>query len=283
MYKRGGSWYSDFWYKGERYSESHGPVSKTVAKEKDMAFRSQVAGGAYKKIKNDPPLDLALDEYLKKKKDEITQGSYKRYVLSAKYLKDHYGNIRISKIEGDQLMAERFKKKRIDQIREKQLKQGRSESEFSFTSFNRDRALLRSLFKDLIRAGRAGRNPAELVGRFDEVERSRILTDDETIKIFKALDQADPRYEHLKDIIIVALNTGMRRGEILSMQKDWINLKEGVIVVPKSAQKSKKKDKRVPISSVIMPIIKSKMKSSPCKYLFVNKKTGTCFKDIKIM
>ncbi len=33
MFKRGDSWYSDFWYKGEHYTESHGPVSKTIARE----------------------------------------------------------------------------------------------------------------------------------------------------------------------------------------------------------------------------------------------------------
>lgn len=281
MFKRGDSWTSDFWYKGERYIKSHGRVSKTIAKEKDRAFRSQVASGNYKKINQDPPFDLAMDEYLKKKKAEIASSTYERYITHARYLKDHYGNMRISKIEGDQLLAERFKKKRIDQIKKKQLKQGRDESELSFTTINRDRALLRSLFKDLIRGGRATRNPAELIGRFDEVERSRILTEDEIKRIFKALYKADPRYDHLKDIIIVALNTGMRRGEILKIQKDWINLKEGVIVVPKAAQKSKKKNKRVPINSVIGPIIKKKIRSSECKYLFVNKKTGTRFYDIK--
>ena len=47
MYKRGDSWYSDFWYEGQRYTDSLGPVSKTVAKEKDRKFRSDVAGGKY--------------------------------------------------------------------------------------------------------------------------------------------------------------------------------------------------------------------------------------------
>ena len=36
MYKRGDSWYSDFWYDGERYSKSHGEVSKTIAPDYDI-------------------------------------------------------------------------------------------------------------------------------------------------------------------------------------------------------------------------------------------------------
>ena len=39
----------NFWYKGECYVKSHGPVSKTVGKEKDRAFRVEVAVGKYKK------------------------------------------------------------------------------------------------------------------------------------------------------------------------------------------------------------------------------------------
>ncbi|MFW6115254.1 MAG: tyrosine-type recombinase/integrase [Thermodesulfobacteriota bacterium] len=34
-------------------------------------------------------------------------------------------------------------------------------------------------------------------------------------------------------MITVALNTGMRQGEILAMRKDWIDLKEGLILIPK--------------------------------------------------
>jgi len=49
MYKRKNNWYSDFWYKGERYIKSHGPVTKTVAKEKDRGLRAEVAAGTYTK------------------------------------------------------------------------------------------------------------------------------------------------------------------------------------------------------------------------------------------
>ncbi|MFW6147153.1 MAG: hypothetical protein ACOC6B_02045 [Thermodesulfobacteriota bacterium] len=37
----------------------------------------------------------------------------------------------------------------------------------------------------------------------------------------------------------------MRQGEILAMRKDWIDLKEGLILISRHSQKRKKKDKRV--------------------------------------
>ena len=44
---------------------------------------------------------------------------------------------------------------RKGQIREMQLKRGRNETELSFTSINRELALLRKMFNVLIKAGKA--------------------------------------------------------------------------------------------------------------------------------
>jgi integrase len=46
------------------------------------------------------------------------------------------------------------------------------------------------------------------------------------------------------------------------MKKSWIDLKEGLIIVPRQAQKRKRKDKRVPINSGIRPIIERLLKTN---------------------
>ena len=116
---------------------------------------------------------------------------------------------------------------------------------------------------------------------FEEQERERILSKDEIQKIFQAIDKADARYHHLKDIMIVALNTAMRKGEILNMKKDWVNLKTGIITVPRYAMKRKRKDKRVPINFAIRPILSNRLKQNPkSEYVFVNPKTGKQYWDV---
>jgi len=281
MYKRGDSWYSDFWYKGERYTESHGPVSKTVAKEKDRELRVAVADGTYIKAKNNPPFDKALDEHLKRSKVENELSSYKRNVSGAKHLRAFFGSKRIRRIENDELLMRKYIKKRKDEIRKRQLKQGRSESELSFTTINRELALMRKMFNVLIQAGKATNNPVSLVRLFDEVERDRILTIEEEDKIIETIEQCDKRYHHLKDMVTIALNTGMREGEILALEKAWIDLKTSIISVPRSAQKRKPKDKRVPINSDIKPILKRLLKmNKDSKYLFVNPRTETRFTKV---
>jgi len=274
MYKRSNSWYSDFFYKGERYAKSHGPVSKTIAKEKDREFRVQVASGTNKKKKNNPTFKQAIEERLKKSEAQNQESSYRRYVHSAKYLKNHYGNKWISEIEGNEILIRQFIKKRKERIKAKQMAQGRTEAEVTYTSINRDLYLLRSMFNDLIKAGKAKTNPVSFVTLFEEVQKERILTEEEEDLIIKTIEESDKRYSHLKNIVIIALNTGMRQGEILNMKKSWIDLREGIINVPRQAQKRKKKDKRVPINSAIMPIIKRLLKENiEYDYLFVNPKT----------
>jgi integrase len=281
MYKRGDSWYSDFWYKGERYAESHGPVSKTVAKEKDRKFRSDVAEGIYIKSKNNPTFEQAIDEQLKKSKTENQPSTYERNLLSAKYLKDFCGTTRIRSIEGNEILMRKYINFRKQQIKTKQMKQGRAEHEITYTTINRELAFMRTMFNVLIRAGKAHKNPVTLVTFFEEIQKERILTLQEQLKVLAAIDQSDKRYWHLKDIVIIALNSAMRLGEILGMEKGWVNLRDGIIVVPRHAMKRKKKDKRVPINSVIRPIIARLMrKNTYSKFMFVNPKTGKPFTSI---
>jgi integrase len=66
------------------------------------------------------------------------------------------------------------------------------------------------------------------------------------------------------------------------MKKSWIDLKEGLIIVPRQAQKRKRKDKRVPINSAIRPIIERLLKKNKeSEYLFVNPKTNTKYTRIQ--
>lgn len=282
MYKRGDSWYSDFWYKGERYTESHGPVSKSVAKEKDTNFRANVSAGRHKKKKQDPPFDKAIEEHLKKCKVECQESTHIRYIIQARHLKEHYGKRQISSIEGNEILIRKYINKRKSQIKKFQMRRGRTEDEVTYTTINRELSLLRAMFNVLIKAGKATKNPVSLVTLFEEIEKERILTHDEEVKIIQEIEKADCRYHHLKDIIIISLNTGMRQGEILALKEDWIDLKEGIINVPRQAQKRKKKHKRVPINTAVRPIIERLLKQNrDSEYLFISPKTGTRYTSVQ--
>jgi len=281
MFKQKKSWISDFWYRGERYKKSHGPVSKTRAKELDRAFRSEVASGDYIKAKHNPKFSEAVQEALKRSKAKNAASSYKEYIRYGKYLSEHFGQKRIRSIENDEILMRKYIKKRQEQIREKQLARGRNITEVTYTTINRELAFMRSMYNVLIRAGKATKNPVSLVTFFEEVEKERVLTEAEEDRIFQAITELDVRYHHMTDIITVALNTAMRLNEILGMEKSWINFKDGIINVPRFAQKRKRKDKRVPVNSVIEPILQRLVRQNKaCEYVFVNPKTGTRYTSI---
>jgi len=47
VYRKGKSWYLDFYYQGQRYQECVGAVSKTVAKEVLAKRKAEVIEGRY--------------------------------------------------------------------------------------------------------------------------------------------------------------------------------------------------------------------------------------------
>lgn len=101
----------------------------------------------------------------------------------------------------------------------------------SIASVNRELQKLRRLFNIAQVEGWIVRNPMHagdsLISCADENKRERIITRDEELRLLKACDQ--PRRRHVRAIIICALDTGMRRGEILSLRWSDVDLEGRVL------------------------------------------------------
>jgi integrase len=107
------------------------------------------------------------------------------------------------------------------------------------------------------------------------------VTYEEEDKIIKAIEESDRRYQHLKDMVKIALNTSMRQGEILGMKKE-LDRAQGRAYY-RSQDRSKTQSKgRVPINSEIRPIIQWLLRANrDSEYLVVNPKTGARFTAIQ--
>jgi integrase len=111
--------------------------------------------------------------------------------------------------------VERFKATRLNQV--------------SPPTVNRELACLRTLLNEAMDWGRLESNPAARVKKLHEAPpRERILTDAETRRL---LDAAAP---HLRPILVVLLNTGMRKGEALGLRWDDVDLVKGFIHISDS-------------------------------------------------
>lgn len=75
---------------------------------------------------------------------------------------------------------------------------------------------------------------------------------------------------HLEPIIITALNTGMRKGEILSLRWEDVDLENNVITIRQEVSKSKK-TRRIPINTTLRKLLlEQRLKSGGSLFVFLN-------------
>ncbi|MHC4621322.1 MAG: tyrosine-type recombinase/integrase [Planctomycetota bacterium] len=94
---------------------------------------------------------------------------------------------------------------------------------------NRDLAVVRHLFNMASKWGYKVDNPMDAVKPFKVDQAAiRVLTDEEERALYAAAA------EHLRPVLVVALNTGLRRGELLTLQWEQVDMHEKVITVKHS-------------------------------------------------
>lgn len=123
-------------------------------------------------------------------------------------------------------------------------------------SINRELALLKHLFTLAIQWGKARTNPVKGVKLFREENTvDRILTPEEERHLLEATSPT------LKPILLTALYTGMRLGEVLGLTKDRVDFREGVITVTHTKNG---RVRRVPMNKPLTDLLRDAInKASP--------------------
>ncbi|HEX7174377.1 MAG TPA: site-specific integrase [Pyrinomonadaceae bacterium] len=102
----------------------------------------------------------------------------------------------------------------------------------TIAAVNRELEKLRHMLNIAQREGWILRNPMQggdpLVSKADEKKRERIITRDEEAKLLEA---CEGRRAHLRPIIVCALDTGMRRGEIITLRWRDVDFDNRVITI----------------------------------------------------
>jgi excisionase family DNA binding protein len=170
-----------------------------------------------------------------------------------------------------------FKDASITQITpldvEKYIKR-RLEDGVSKTTVNRCLQILKRMFNLAIDWGYASENPVRKVRLFSEKDnlKERVLSAEEEVRLL------DASPEHLKPIIIMALNTGMRRGEILGLR--WLNVDFERRII--KIEKSKSGEQRsIEINGTLLELFRRLRTANPgSEFVFSTFKTRQPFVEV---
>ncbi len=242
------------WYlpgSGTAVTRSLGPASKiTKTRAKAILAKENADAKKNKHGSDDPKLSEYVEQYIKYARDIRQKRSWQRDQISLNHITNAMGSYNLSEITPDKLIQ--YQGKRLDAGRKPR-------------TVNLELACLKRLYNIARLQNRyQGDNPVTQVKFLEQSYGSdRILTPEEE----KRLLQASPIY--LRNIIICALNTGMRRGEILTLKWENVNLEHEYFLLESSTTKTKK-SRRVPINSTLKEMLTELESNQESKYVFTN-------------
>lgn len=108
-------------------------------------------------------------------------------------------------------------------------------------------------------------DPTKGIRRFPRVERERFLDENELDRFFTAVESL--QREVSRDVLLMCLFTGGRRGNVMAMRWDEISISACVWTIPVEKSKSKRV-MYVPLSDQAMRILKRRRRESTSQWVF---------------
>jgi len=233
--KKSEYWYIDYVFNGKRKWESVGRigvVTKSDAKSLLKLRQSEILQGKLqtKNTKLVPTFSDFAKEYLKYAKNN--KKSWDRDECALRVLIPFFGKHTLNEISP--FLIEKYKIERKKTISDR--------------TINIELSLLRRMFNLAISWDKSDSNPINKVQFYkEELSKERILSEKEE----SSLLSSSP--EHIKPILLTALNTGMRYGEIINLKWKDIDFESGYIHVAKSKTG---KDRKIPINDILYNTLK---------------------------
>ena len=241
-------WRIDYYVEGIRKCEVVG-TNKRFAEEVMAKRKVQLKEGRFFDIKKEKchSLKEVASDFLDYSKNN--KKSYWRDVIIVNHLLNFFKDKRLEHITP--VFIERYKAKRLNDDRRKP------------ATVNREIACLKCIFNWAIKNGKADVNPMRQVKLLKENNtRLRFLSQEEIVQLKNNCP------ERIQQIVETALMTGMRRGEILNLKKEDVNLRQNIIVI-KNSKSGKLRE--IPICSALRKIIVECLNSSKNEYVFCSK------------
>jgi integrase len=265
------TWWIEFSLQGQ-YIHQSVPGARTLAQA--QRDESQIREAIYER-RYDPGKKL-FSEFV----DETflpwsraNKRSYREDEQRSVTLKDFFGGKHLRDIRP--MMIEKFKRERLA-TPTKHDKENRPRPRTP-ASVNRDLACLSKILSMAFDNELIDSNPMRRVRLLKESpSRERFITAEEEKKLF---GQLTGRRDHIRSVVTIALNTGMRRGEILGLQWEHVNFLALTIFIAKSKTG---RTRTIPMNDIVFKeLMMLKQDAGPKEFVFSNSRTGVNIDSIK--
>ncbi len=214
-------WYIDYYVEGKRKREKVG-TNKKLAKQVLDKRKTQIAENKFLDIKR--IIKIKLKDFIKLFIDTYSQPN------KSSWKDDSIRLNGFAEFCGQNVFLEEVTSYKIEEFKRYKLKEGIKSS-----TVNRYLTILKTMYKKAIEWGNAKGNPLDTVKRFHENNQGlRFLEEEEIVRLLEACNS------YLKPIVVCALNTGMRRGEIFNLKWSDIDFRRRIITVYKTKNNERK-------------------------------------------
>ena len=246
-------------HRGKRYSIRLGNITKSEARQIVARIQAEIISGEYeKKEEKNPLVSQLIDAYWQwyESHSRARKRSKETHLGRLNLLKNFFGKLRAGEVTW--FTVENYKSKR--------LKEGVSKK-----TINKELKILKSVYNMAKKLGLyKGELPKIEVFKEEGDGRLRYLTPEEAERLIHACP------EWFRPVVIFALNTGLRAGEIFSLRWENVDFENRVIRIESTRTKTKEVY-TVPMNDVVYELL-LKVKEAQVEkeidhgYVFTNSK-----------
>jgi integrase len=262
VFKWHGQYYIDFYVRGRRRREKVGP-SKGEAIQALSVRQAEVAQGKFKLLpkRGSPRFEAVSEKYLNLISIHKRGHSVEGHIV--KTLNAFFGKSRVCNLIAQD--AERYKAMRSRLVKP--------------ATINRELTLVKHMLTKGVEWKLIAENPFRGVRNLNVPKHiERVLGQDEEVKLLAACDRVRSRL--LRPLVVLALNTGMRRGELLSLEWSRVDLDQRIIRVINA--KSNAGDRVIPMNAAVHSLVHDLAKKATSPLVFPsNRKPGARLLDLK--
>lgn len=259
MYQRNGNWITEFYHDGIRYKKSLGMgISKTVAKEREGKYKQEVRENKHHVKARRIRFETFTIKYLEHARVNKKPKSAKRNEVSIGQLMPYFRGKLIGSIHPFQV--EKYKKSRRD-------------GGASPATVNRDIACLRNMMNKAVEWSYLQVNPiAKVKMLHEDNEVMWVLSPEEEARLLEECEKRPQRKgaKYLRDLVELALYSGMRQSEIFGLRRVNVHLDENYLL---ATDTKTHQDRPVPVNETMREILQRQMDDQR-EYVFTNSAGG---------